>query len=67
MADSKTKFLISEEKKQVLIVEDDIINQEMLKECLGDTYALIIAETGDQAMEIVREHFETISIVLLDL
>lgn len=67
MADNKLKFRISAERRRILIVEDEIINQEMLKESLGETYALIIAETGEEAMEIIREQFETISIILLDL
>lgn len=67
MTDNKTKFRITEEKRRVLIVEDDVINQEMLKESLAQTYDIIIAQSGEEALEIVREEYETISVVLLDL
>ena len=67
MADNKTKFSITEEKRQILLVEDDIINQEMLKESVGDTYDIVLAKSGEEALDIVRRQYETISIVLLDL
>lgn len=63
----QSKFRISEEKKRVLLVEDEIVNQEILKEILGGTYEVIIAETGEEALEIIEERYETLSIVLLDL
>ncbi|MBP5270398.1 MAG: EAL domain-containing protein [Clostridia bacterium] len=67
MAEKKTKFSIAEEKRRILLVEDDVINREILKESIGDAYDLIIAETGEEALEIVRERFRTLSIILLDL
>lgn len=63
----ETEFSISEEKRRILLVEDDVINQEMLKESIGSAYELIISETGEEALEIVREQFRTLSIILLDL
>ena len=67
MANNKTKFRITEEKRRVLIVEDEIINQEMLKETLSGTYDVSVASTGKEALDIIREQNETISIILLDL
>ena len=67
MANNKTKFRITEEKRRVLIVEDEIINQEMLKETLSGTYDVLVASTGKEALDIIREQNETISIILLDL
>ena len=67
MAQNNSKFSISEEKRRILLIEDDFINQEMLKESLSDTYDITIAETGAEAMEIIRDLYETISVVLLDL
>lgn len=67
MTEKKTKFRISEEKRQILLIEDDIINQEMLKESIGDAYNLIIAGTGEEALEIVCENYKMLSIILLDL
>ena len=67
MTDEKSKFRISEEKRRILLVEDDIINQEMIRESIGETYDLTFAETGEEALCIIREQYETLSIVLLDL
>ena len=67
MADKKTKLRPDEEKRFVLLVEDDIVNQEMLKESIGGTYDMIIAETGEEALEILKAQHEMLSVVLLDL
>ena len=67
MIDNKSKFRISEERRRILLVEDDIINQEMIRESVSDTYDLIVAETGEEALLIIGEQYETLSIVLLDL
>ena len=64
---SKTKFRITEEKRRVLIVEDEIINQEILKETLSAAYDVILADTGEEALNIIREQNDTLSIVLLDI
>lgn len=63
----KNAFSISEERRRILLVEDDYVNQEMLKATLGDVYDIVIAETGEEALEIIQNQHETLSIVLLDL
>lgn len=63
----KNAFSISEERRRILLVEDDYVNQEMLKAALGDVYDIVIAETGEEALEIIQNQHETLSIVLLDL
>lgn len=67
MTDNKPKFRISEERRRILLVEDDIINQEMIRESVSGTYDLTVAETGEEALTIISERYETLSIVLLDL
>ena len=67
MTISKTKFRITEEKRRVLIIEDDIINQEMLKENIGGTYDIVVANSGEEALQIIGEQHETLSLALLDL
>ena len=64
---AKNAFSISEERRRILLVEDDYVNQEMLKAALGDVYDIVIAETGEEALEIIQNQHETLSIVLLDL
>ena len=54
-------------RKTILIVEDEFINQELLKNFLEDTYDLIIANDGLEALDIVNEHKHNISLILLDL
>lgn len=65
--DRRTAFRISEEKRRILPFEDDVINQELLKENLGGFYDLVVAETGEKALEVIREQYKTLSIVILDL
>ena len=67
MANNKTKFRMTEEKRRILIVEDDLINQEILRETLSGTYDIVAAKTGAEAIEIIQEQNETLSVVLLDL
>lgn len=64
---SKNSFRISEERKRILLVEDDFVNQETLKATLGAIYEIVIAETGEEALEIIHAQHETLSVVLLDL
>ncbi|MBR6410805.1 MAG: EAL domain-containing protein [Clostridia bacterium] len=66
MSEQKT-FRISEEKRRILLVEDDFINQQMLLESLGGVYDVVMTETGEDALEIIRNQHETLSMVLLDL
>ena len=53
--------------RRILIVEDEFVNRELLKVYLEDKYELLIAETGAEALEAVRKHFDTLSLVMLDL
>jgi len=53
--------------RQILIVEDEFVNRELLKAYLEDSYKLLFAETGKEALKAVRAHADTLSLVLLDL
>ena len=52
---------------KILIVDDIEINRDMLEMILGDTYDILQAEDGNQALEIVDQYRETIVAILLDL
>ena len=52
---AKNSVSISEERRRILLVEDDYVNQEMLKATLGDVYDIVIAETGEEALEIIQK------------
>ena len=54
-------------KKQVMVVDDEIINREILGSLLQDEYDTIFASDGREAMEQIRRHRDTLALVLLDL
>ena len=54
-------------RREVLIVEDEMINRKLLGFIVSRDYNVVYAENGAQALEILREKGTTISLVLLDL
>ena len=67
MTENQARFRPSVETRRILLVEDEPVNQEILKLYLCDTYEVILAGTGAEAMEILRTQHETLSLILLDL
>jgi len=51
----------------VLVVDDQEINRDALGVILEDDYEVVYAENGKEALEIMRERADSLSIVLLDL
>ena len=51
----------------VLVVDDQEINRDVLGSFLEDEYDIIYAENGEEALRIIRENAQTLSIILLDL
>ena len=51
----------------VLVVDDQEINRDTLGIILEDDYEIIYAENGQEALDLMYENAETLSIVLLDL
>lgn len=54
-------------KGTMLIVDDEIINRIILNELFQDTFMILEAENGEEALEIVESCREHIDVVLLDL
>ena len=54
-------------KKQILIVEDNLLNREMLTEILKERYTIFKAENGEEALEILRQNKGGIALILLDI
>lgn len=54
-------------RDKILIVDDVEINRELLAEILKDDYRILQAEDGKQAMKILEEYHEQISLLMLDL
>lgn len=54
-------------KKIILIVEDNLINRTLLKEILIKDYDVLEAENGADALLILKEQADVISLILLDI
>ena len=54
-------------KRQVLVVEDNLFNRELLTEILKDHYTVIQAENGQEALDILKQNKDSISLILLDV
>ena len=64
---TQTIFHPSAEKRRILIVEDEAVNQMILSRFLEDVYEVIPAMNGTEAMELIHAQYEAISLILLDL
>ena len=67
MSEMQPTFRPAAEQKRIFLIEDEMINQEILKMYLADTYDVAVAGTGKDALEIIRAQCERISLILLDL
>ncbi len=67
MLKSHEKFHSVNGKRLVLIVDDEMINREILGNILKDDYELLYAKDGKEALDLIRENKEFLSLVLLDL
>ena len=54
-------------KKQILIVEDNELNREILSEILAGEYQLLTAENGQEGLEVLRAHKNSVALILLDV
>lgn len=54
-------------KKKILVVEDNMINRMMLCQILSSEYEVLEAENGQEALDILKESGEDISLILLDI
>jgi diguanylate cyclase (GGDEF)-like protein len=59
--------IINTLKRYILIVDDEFINQEILKEILIKEYEVITASNGKEALEVLNTSVKPISLILLDL
>ena len=68
MLKSHEKYFASTDgKRQILVVDDEQINREILGFMLQDEYNVLYAADGEEALEMIRSHVHTLSLVLLDL
>lgn len=59
------KLLPVKKDKLVLLVEDDVMNQATIKRIIKNRYELLIADSSDSAMEILREN--SVDLILMDI
>lgn len=55
-----------ENRKKILIVEDERINREILRSILADQYDVLEAENGEVALSILKQQ-GSVAIILLDI
>ena len=67
MPKNHLKFHSVDGKRLILVVDDEMINRELLGAVLSADYEVIFATNGEEALEQVRAHQGTLSLVLLDL
>lgn len=67
MLKSHDRFYSSTGKRAVLVVDDEMINRELLGAMLEEDFNVLSAEDGREALAILREKKDLISLVLLDL
>lgn len=54
-------------KRSLLVVEDNRINRMMLREILCEKYAVMEAENGQEALEVLKSYKGDFSLILLDI
>jgi len=57
---------MNKNKRRILIVEDEFVNREILKNLLRDDYEILEAEDGESALVEIENNSDTLSLVLLD-
>ena len=67
MLKSHVKFHSIAGKRLVLIVDDEIVNREMLRNIVQNDFDVVMAEDGEEAVEKIKEYGTLLSLVLLDL
>ena len=67
MLKNQKKIRFDNNRRQILIADDEPINRELLGLVLESDYELLFAGDGEETLELIRRHCETLSLVLLDL
>ena len=60
-------FIFGNEKRLILIADDEYVNREILNNILTDEYDIILAEDGIEAYDLMKQNKTKLSLVLLDL
>ena len=52
-------------RRRVLVVDDEFIGRAVLGNIVGQEHEVLYAENGAEAMRVMRENAQTLSLVLL--
>lgn len=58
---------MTDDRKLILIVEDEFVSREILKMTIEQNYDVLLAENGSQALKHIEESGDRLSLILLDL
>lgn len=56
-----------DERSKILIVDDSMINRAILSDIIEEKFSVLEAENGVEAMKLIREYGNKLSLILLDL
>ena len=65
--ENRRTFFSKGEKRKILVAEDEMINRALLGGVLEEGFEVIFAENGKEALDLIREKRDKLSLVLLDL
>lgn len=54
-------------KRKVLVVDDEMVNRKMLEQIVSREYDVLLAKDGKEALGIIMDNRDTLSLILLDL
>ncbi len=63
----QNKNVISNIRKLVMAVDDEIVNREILEGILSEKYDVLKAESAEEAFELLDKSVKPISLILLDI
>ncbi len=54
-------------RKKILVVEDNVLNRSLLRQILAGQYDVLEAGDGQEALNILKQYGEKISLIMLDI
>ena len=67
MLNSHTKFHSANGKRLVMVVDDEQVNRELMSFILQDSFEVLCASDGEQALSLALENRDQLSLIMLDL
>ena len=54
-------------KNTILLVDDEEVVKQRLRDVIKDDYEVLEASNGQEALELLGEHIEQVAVIVLDL